>query len=240
MNVGLFVPCYINMFYPDVAISAYRILKSYGLTVHCRSEVCCGQPLANSGFESACGELEILLAEELADMEYVVVPSGSCALHLKLHGPPAIRQRVFELTEFMVNVLKVTKLEVSFPYRVGLHNSCHGQRGLGLSSMSERRGPKFSIPESLLRMVGDLTLVDLDRDDECCGFGGTFCVSEEAVSVKMGKDRLSDHIRNGAEFITSVDSSCLMHLEGVIRRERLKIRVVHIAQILGGYQLSNI
>ena len=228
------------MFYPDVAISAYQILKSHCLTVHAKTKVCCGQPLANSGFESTCSELDIILSGELVNMDYVVVPSGSCALHIKLHGPTEIKSKIYELTEFMVTILNVTKLEVSFPYRVGLHNSCHGQRGLGLSSMSEVQGSKFSIPGSLLRMIPDITLIDLEREDECCGFGGTFCVSEEVVSVKMGKDRLRDHIRNGAEFITSVDTSCLMHLEGLIRRERLDIKVIHIAQILGGYQLSNL
>jgi L-lactate dehydrogenase complex protein LldE len=101
-----------------------------------------------------------------------------------------------------------------------------------LSQMSEIVGPPFSKAEDLLNMVDGLKLVTLDRKDECCGFGGTFCVTEEAVSVKMGLDRVQDHISRGVEFVTGNDMSCLMHLEGILRRQRSKVRVAHIAEIL--------
>lgn len=113
-----------------------------------------------------------------------------------------------------------------------IHHSCHGLRGLHLSQMSELNAPAFSKPQQLLNMVQGLELITLDRPDECCGFGGTFCVAEEAVSVKMGKDRVTDHTKNEAEYITSSDLSCLMHLEGIMHRNKSKLKVLHIAEIL--------
>ena len=131
-------------------------------------------------------------------------------------------------------MLHVTKLDAKFPYRVGMHQSCHGQRGLHLSQMTELVEKPFSKPLQLLQMVEGVELVELDRKDECCGFGGTFCVAEEAVSVKMGKDRVADHIKQGAEYITAADMSCLMHLEGILKRQKSSVQVKHIAEILNG------
>ena len=132
----------------------------------------------------------------------------------------------------MTDILDVKDINSSFPHRVGLHQSCHGQRGLKLAQMSELVAPDFSKPRGLLQMVRGLELIDLDRKDECCGFGGTFCVSEEAVSVKMGKDRIADHLQYGAEYITANDMSCLMHLEGILKRQKSLTKVIHIAEIL--------
>jgi L-lactate dehydrogenase complex protein LldE len=136
------------------------------------------------------------------------------------------------LTEFLIDILKVKTINARFPFKVGLHNSCHGQRMLNLSSMSERMLPAFSKPQDLLNMVQDIQLVKPKRNDECCGFGGTFCVFEEAVSVKMGKDRISEHEANDVDYITGVDTSCLMHLEGILNRQGNKIKTIHIAEIL--------
>jgi L-lactate dehydrogenase complex protein LldE len=143
-----------------------------------------------------------------------------------------IRNKVFELVEFMTDILKVEKLDATFPHKVGIHHSCHGLRGLHLSQMSELNAPPFSKPQRLLNMVRELEQITLDRRDECCGFGGSFCVTEEAVSVKMGKDRVTDYTKNGAEYITSSDLSCLMHLEGILHRSNSKVKVLHIAEIL--------
>jgi L-lactate dehydrogenase complex protein LldE len=143
-----------------------------------------------------------------------------------------VRKKVFELTEFLTDVLQVKTIKSRFPYVVGLHQSCHGQRGLMLSQMSEIVGPAFSKTEDLLNMVDGLKLVALDRKDECCGFGGTFCITEEAVSVKMGVDRIMDHSSRGVEYITGNDMSCLMHLEGILRRQKSMIKVAHVAEIL--------
>ncbi|QJW90372.1 (Fe-S)-binding protein [Spirosoma taeanense] len=241
MKVGLFVPCYVDQFYPKVAIATLELLEKQGLTVGVPPrQTCCGQPMANSGFEHLTGGCNSLFIENFAQYDYVVSPSGSCVLHLKehLHDPKHeaeaghLRERIFELTEFLTDVLKLDTVSARFPYRVGLHQSCHGQRGLHLSQMSELVAPPFSKPVQLLSQVDGLELIDLDRPDECCGFGGTFCVLEEAVSAKMGKDRVSDHLRHGAEYITGADMSCLMHLEGLLHRQKSPVKVVHIAEIL--------
>ena len=128
--------------------------------------------------------------------------------------------------------MKVEKIEASFPYKVGLHKSCHGLRGLKLEKSSELIEENYSIVEDLLNKVKNLELIIPNRADECCGFGGTFAVKEEAVSVKMGIDRIKDHIRSGTQVITATDMSCLMHMEGIIRRSNLPLQTKHIAEIL--------
>jgi L-lactate dehydrogenase complex protein LldE len=240
MAIALFIPCYVDQFYPQVAIATLELLEKLGCDVTFPArQTCCGQPMANSGFEDLAKGCNENIVRAFAGYEYIVSPSGSCALHVKQHlhardeaAATDIRGRIYELTEFLTDVLGVEQLDARFPHRVGVHQSCHGQRGLMLSQMSELNAPGFSKPGKLLGMVDGLELVELDRPDECCGFGGTFCVSEEAVSAKMGKDRAADHVRHGAEYITGADMSCLMHLEGVLRRQQSSVRVVHIAEIL--------
>ena len=240
MKVGLFIPCYIDQFYPQAGIATLELLEKFGVDVHYPSkQTCCGQPMANSGFASLTGGCNELFVNNFAAYDYIVCPSGSCVLHIKEHlttkdtaAAEGIRNKIYELTEFLTDILKVDKLSAKFPYRVGLHQSCHGQRGLKIAQMSELMEPEFSKPLQLLALVEGLEVVPLDRKDECCGFGGTFCVTEEAVSVKMGKDRIADHLRNGAEYITATDLSCLMHLEGILKRQGSKVKVIHIAEIL--------
>ena len=235
MRVGLFIPCYIDQFYPQVGVATLQLLEKVGCeVVYPPDQTCCGQPMANSGFEHLTGGCNDLFIKNFRDFEYIVAPSGSCVLHIKehVHGDGDIPSRVFELVEFLTDVVKIGQLDAAFPHKVGLHQSCHGQRGLHLAQMSELMAPPFSKPQRLLSMVKGLELVELDRVDECCGFGGTFCVAEEAISVKMGKDRCADHIKHGAEFITAADMSCLMHLEGILRRSKSQVRVKHIAEIL--------
>jgi L-lactate dehydrogenase complex protein LldE len=155
-------------------------------------------------------------------------------LHDKAYAEEAlqIRSRIMEFTEFLTDIVQLGKVDAIFNHRVALHQGCHGQRGLHLSQMSELVAPPFSKSAHLLKKVNGLELVNLDRPDECCGFGGTFCVSEEAVSVKMGKDRIADYARHDAEVLTGSDMSCLMHLEGILRRQGRPVRVMHIAEIL--------
>lgn len=241
MKVALFIPCYVDQFYPQVGIATLELLESLGCEVTFPlNQTCCGQPMANSGFESFSQNCNELFINNFTGEDYIVSPSGSCVLHLKEHlhshtneaEATRLRKRIFELTEFLTDVLKVEKLVAKFPHKVGLHQSCHGQRGLHLSQMSELVAKPFSKPEQLLNMVEGIQLVELDRKDECCGFGGTFCVSEEAVSVKMGKDRVADHLQHSVEYIAGGDMSCLMHLEGILRRQNSAVKVVHIAEIL--------
>ena len=241
MKVALFVPCYIDQFYPEVAIATLELLEKLGCEVSFPlQQTCCGQPMANSGYAALSKRCDQNFIENFKDAEYIVCPSGSCTLHIRehLHNPAqkgddhAIQLRTFELCEFLTDVLKIDALTASFPYRVGLHVSCHGQRGLGLSSMSELVEKPFSKPERLLGMVGGLRLLKPQRWDECCGFGGTFCVFEEAVSVKMGKDRIEEHQSNKVQYITATDTSCLMHLEGILKRQGSPVKTIHIAEIL--------
>jgi len=243
MNVGLFIPCYVDQFYPQVGIASLQLLEKLGCNVsYPLNQTCCGQPMANSGFEHLAKGCNELFIKNFSAFDYIVCPSGSCTLHIKDHlhdeqqedKTTHIRSRIYELTEFLVDVLHVEKLDAKFPHKVGLHQSCHGQRGLHLSQMSELVAAPFSKPLHLLNMVDEIQLIELSRMDECCGFGGTFCVFEEAVSVKMGKDRVRDHIQHGAEFITAADMSCLMHMEGILRRQKSKVQVKHIAEILNG------
>lgn len=241
MKVALFIPCYVDQFYPKAAIATLELLERFGLEVsYPKNQTCCGQPMANSGFEHLTKGCNNLFVQNFSGYDYIVCPSGSCVMHIKDHlhteeneaAALDIRTKVYELTEFLVDVLKIEKLEASFPHKVGLHQSCHGQRGLKLSQMTELMAEPFSKPGHLLSMVKGLELVELERKDECCGFGGTFCVTEEAVSVKMGKDRVLDHERNGAEYITAGDLSCLMHMEGILKRRGSKVKIIHIAEIL--------
>lgn len=241
MKIALFIPCYVNQFYPQVAIATLELLEKLGCNVaYPVRQTCCGQPMANSGYASLTDGCNELFTKNFTGYDYIVCPSGSCVLHIKEHlhaekkegDAQHIRRSIYELTEFLTDVLKVESLPAKFPGKVGLHQSCHGQRGLHLSGMTELVAPYFSKPERLLSMVEGLQLIELQRKDECCGFGGTFCVFEEAVSAKMGKDRVQDHKEQGADVITGVDMSCLMHLEGILKRQKSHLRVMHLAEIL--------
>lgn len=245
MHVGLFLPCYIDQFYPDVGFATLELLERVGCKVEFpEAQTCCGQPMANTGCWADAAPLARRFLEIFERFEYVVCPSGSCAAMVAHHYSDffehdrdrysALRARTFELTQFLVDVAGVTSLDVDFPYRVGLHNSCHGLRELRLGAASERMESRENKAETLLRLVRGLQLATLKRSDECCGFGGTFAVAEEAVSCMMGEDRIADHEQAGVQVITAGDMSCLMHLEGLLRRQRKPLRVLHIAQILAG------
>ena len=241
MDVGLFIPCYINQFYPQVAIASLELLEKLGLNVHYPlNQTCCGQPLANSGFEAVSVKTYNLFVKNFTKYDYIVTPSGSCVYHVRDHfniieqtnEVENVRNNIYELCEFLVKIMKVEKIEAFFPYKVGLHKSCHGLRGIRLEKSSELIEENYSIVEDLLNKVKNLELIIPNRADECCGFGGTFAVKEEVVSVKMGIDRIKDHIKNGTQVITATDMSCLMHMEGIIHRLNLPIQVKHIAEIL--------
>lgn len=248
MRVGLFIPCYVDQLYPDVAMATLELLEQLGCEVEFpEAQSCCGQPMANTGCWGDAVPLAKSFVDTFHDYDHVVCPSGSCVAMVTHHyedlvhglaGYEKVQKSTFELTQFLVNVLKVQSLNVRFPHRVGLHNSCHGLRELRLGRSSERMEPDFSTAKTLLNMVDGLQLVDLSRPDECCGFGGTFAVSEEAVSCMMGLDRIHDHEHAGAEVITAGDMSCLMHLQGLIRRQGKPLAIMHIAQILAGRPLT--
>jgi len=242
MRIGLFIPCYIDQFYPQVGLATVDVLERLGMEVDFPEEqTCCGQPLANAGLHNDTKPLAERFLQVFAGYDYIVSPSGSCVAMVRHHyeqvlGPSAqlekVSHKMFELCEFITDVLKVERLPGSYPHRVGLHQACHGLRELRNASDTELVGPAFNKPRQLLASLEGIELTELTRPDECCGFGGLFAVSEEAVSCMMGHDRIADHERAGTEVLTSTDMSCLMHLDGLIRREKKPIRVVHIAEIL--------
>ena len=242
LNIALFIPCYVDQFYPKVGIATLELLEKLGCKVHYPlGQTCCGQPLANSGYERDTVGTTRHFIELFKNYDYVVAPSGSCVLHVKEHSPAVpglekehaeLHHKVFELTEFITDVLKVEKLEGKFPHRVGYHASCHGQRGLRLASSSELNQTPFNKARKLLENFEGLEWVELSRTDECCGFGGTFAVTEEALSVRMGKDRLEDHISHKTEILTGGDMSCIMHLQGIATRNNQTLKFLHIAEIL--------
>jgi L-lactate dehydrogenase complex protein LldE len=243
-TVGLFVPCYIDQFYPRVGMATVALLERAGYDVRFpEAQTCCGQPMANVGCSEQARPLAERFVELFAPYDYVVAPSGSCVAMVRHHYADyfdgdarfeAVKHKTFELCEFLVDVAGVTKIDGRFPHRVGLHQSCHGLRELRLAQPSEVVAPGFGKTRELLESLEGITIVPLARADECCGFGGTFAVAEEAVSVMMGEDRVSDHLAAGAEVLTANDMSCLMHLQGLIRRKRQPLRVMHVAEILAG------
>ena len=240
--VQLFVPCYVDQLYPQVAEATATVLRRAGCEVRFDArQTCCGQPMSNSG----CAPEAAALARrhlEIFRGSVSVSPSASCVSQVRHHfhdlgvcqdaEDEQTTRNTFELSEFLVQRRGITDFGARFPHRVGLHASCHGLRELGLGSMSERRDPvRVSPAEMLLRQVAGLELVHPTRVDECCGFGGTFAVAEAGLSVRMGRDRCADFATAGAAFITATDMSCLMHLDGVSQRTGGP-RALHLAEIL--------
>lgn len=241
MRVGLFIPCYVNLFYPNVGIATLELLEKYGCQVeYPQGQTCCGQPIANSGYESKAKDTYLHFVNTFQKYDYIVAPSGSCTYHVKKHYDiidqdekvKRVRSQTYDLTDFLLEIVKVDIADASFPHKVSLHQSCHGLRGLRTASGSERLVTPYNKWEELLSNVKGLQLVQTAIKDECCGFGGTFSIEEPELSVKMGKDKIKDSINSEAEYITSGDMSCLMHLDGVIRRNQYPIKVIHIAEIL--------
>jgi len=243
MKVALFIPCYVDQFYPNVGLATVSVLESFGVEADFpESQTCCGQPMANSG----CMDQARPLAEKYINVfrgyDYVVSPSGSCVSmvrnhydHLVAEGDRVaaeVRQRTLELSEFLLQVLKIEPVRGRFPWQVGVHQSCHGLRELRLGPCSEVMSPRESLVQRLLGGLDGIRFSQLSRRDECCGFGGTFAVAEAGVSAMMGEDRINDHQQAGTQVLTAGDMSCLMHLEGLIRRRGVNMRVMHFAEIL--------
>ncbi len=249
MRIGLFIPCYVDQFYPDVAVATVEVLERLGVEIdYPTQQTCCGQPMANTGCRHETRPLAFKFLKTFKDYPYVVCPSGSCVAMVRHHyreyldGQPGFEELVgktYEFCEFLVDVLKIDPVEGSFPHKVGIHQSCHALRHLRLASSSERVGASFSKMRQLLEPLEGITFSELERTDECCGFGGTFSINEEAVSCSMGLDRIADHQRAGTEVMTAPDMSCLMHMTGLLQRQGIRMEIMHIAQILAGREVSN-
>lgn len=259
MRVGLFIPCYIDQLYPDVAKATVEVLQRFGIDLDFpAAQTCCGQPMANTGCDADAKPLAERFVKIFADYEYTVCPSGSCVAMIRHHyrdyflGSAAdgekgsaslmpayekVSARTFELGEFLHDIVKAERFDVRFPHRVGLHQSCHGLRELRLGNSSETMNGEVNKIGNLLETIDGLQLTTAERPDECCGFGGTFAVNEADVSAAMGRDRIADHRQAGAEVLVAGDMSCLMHLQGLIRRDQTALPVMHLAQVLAGREL---
>ena len=244
MKVALFVPCFIDAFFPDVAVATLELLERLGCEVaYPLDQTCCGQPMANSGCHTDAAGAEALFVRNFAGYDHIVGPSASCIHHIRenLIAIPQtdevrhVRENAYELVEFLHDVLGVREFPwAEFPHTVGLHNGCAALRALRTASMSELNETPFSKPMTLLSAVKGIRFASPKRPDECCGFGGTFSVYEEPVSARMGYDKVQDHQAAGAEYIVSADMSCLMHQKGCAERLELPMKFLHIAQVLNG------
>ncbi|WP_374970573.1 (Fe-S)-binding protein [Terrabacter sp. BE26] len=238
MRVALMVTCLNDAMFPDAGKAVVRLLRRLGVDVDFpEAQTCCGQPMVNTGYLDEAVPVVRTFVRAFEGYDAIVTPSGSCAGSARhQHSIVARRSgdtglatavaeispRVYELTEFLVDVLGVEDVGASFPHSVTYHPTCHSLRMLGVGDR----------PERLLRAVRGLRLLDLPRAEECCGFGGTFAVKNADTSVAMGADK-ARHVReSGAEVLVAGDSSCLMHIGGLLTRQRAGVRVMHLAEVL--------
>src|SRR5690606_12483118 len=236
MRVALFATCLSDTLFPEAAKATVRLLERLGCTVEFPlAQTCCGQMHTNTGYRKQARSAVRSFVTAFAGYEAVVAPSGSCVGSVRhQHAMVAsgdrelteqveeIAPRVYELSEFLLDVLGVTDTGAYFPHRVTYHPSCHSSR---LLQVGDR-------PEKLLRSVRGLELVPLPEASQCCGFGGTFSLKNPDVSVAMGSDKARHAQETGAEVLCSADSSCLMHIGGLLSRQRSGMRVLHLAEIL--------
>lgn len=227
MRVSIFVTCIVDQIFPKAGIAMAEVLERLGFDVEFpEGQTCCGQPAFNSGYREEAGEMARHTAEALAGAEYVVVPSGSCAAMIGHHyqelSVPLPASRVYEFSQFLTDVAKVENVGARFDGVVTYHDSCHALRELKI-----REGPR-----RLLANVRGLELREMDASAECCGFGGTFSVKFPGVSGAMARTKIDSIARTGASTVVSIDSSCLMQLQGAIDRAGLPIRTMHLAEVL--------
>ncbi len=218
-----------------------RVLRRAGCEVDFpKDQTCCGQPGFNSGYWNDARPCAERFLRVFKDAETVVCPSGSCTTMVRVFYPEllassslhsdaiAMGQRTFELSEFLVKVLGVTDLGATFPHTVTYHASCHGLRELKLRDE----------PLQLLRKVNGLKLVEMARSEECCGFGGTFATKFGDISVAMGTAKAESVESSGADFVTAIDPSCLMHVQGVLGKRKSRPQTIHLASILASGETS--
>jgi L-lactate dehydrogenase complex protein LldE len=235
VNVTLFIPCFVDLMFPKVGISMVQILEQLGHQIHCPEKIaCCGQPAFNSGYWDEAREVAVNILNELKDSEVVVIASGSCGAMLKVfyselfagtaHADTAklLASKCYEFSDFLVTKLGVTDLGARFPAKVTFHDGCHGLRELGNKRPARE----------LLAKVRGLDLVEMKDAEVCCGFGGTFAAKFPMISTAMGEVKCSSAFETGAEYIISNDSSCLMHVQGLLSRQGSKVKTIHLAEIL--------
>ncbi len=238
MRVALMVTCINDALYPGTGQAVVALLRRLGVEVDFpAAQTCCAQPMVNTGYLDEAVPVVRTFVDAFAGYDAIVTPSGSCAGSARhQHGIVARRSgdagleravaetspKVYELSEFLVDVLGVTDVGAYYPHTVTYHPTCHSLRMLGVGDR----------PRRLLENVRGLTLVDLPGDDQCCGFGGTFAVKNSDTSVAMGTDKVRHVLETGAEVLVAGDNSCLTHIGGLMTREKAGVRTVHLAEIL--------
>jgi L-lactate dehydrogenase complex protein LldE len=236
VKVALFATCVVDQMFPGVAEATASVLRRYGCEVSFpKAQVCCAQPAMNSGYVDDARRVAAALLDAFDGAEYVVTPSGSCAAMIRHHygslfeGDAArlaqveqLGERLFELSQFLVNVLEVEQLDGAFPHAVTFHPSCHGARLLGVRQE----------PLTLLRKVPELRLLPLPNAQDCCGFGGTFAVKLPEISAAIADEKLSHVQSTGARYLVSTDQGCLMHLSGRMQRCGMEVQALHLAELL--------
>ena len=239
MKVQIFIPCFIDQLYPQVAFNTVKILEKAGCTVaYNTQQTCCGQPAFNAGFWGESKDVCTKFVQDFDGADYIVSPSASCAGFIRNNygklfennafQSPAkkVSSQIFELSEFLVQILNVTDLGASFIGKATFHDSCAGLRECNIKAE----------PRALLSQVEGLELVEMNDNETCCGFGGSFAVKYDTISVAMADQKIDNAIATEAEYIISTDMSCLMHIDGRINYNGQQIKVIHLADILAsGY-----
>ncbi len=235
MEVDLFIPCFIDQIYPGTGMNMVKILKKLDVKVHYNDQqTCCGQFAYNSGHFEEAGTMGEKFIGDFPHDRPIVSPAASCPGYIKNYYPKIFNNtsyhnevkrlsaNLYEFTDFLVNVLKVTDIGAKFPHRVTYHDSCAALREYGI-----REEPRI-----LLENVEGLELVEMRDTDVCCGFGGTFSVKYRPISVAMGQQKVENALETEAEYIVSTDASCLMHQQGIISEQKSPIKTIHIIDVL--------
>lgn len=235
MTVQIFVPCFIDQLYPDVAFNMVKVLEKAGCTVkYNKNQTCCGQPAFNAGFHGEAKEVCTKFLKDFEGSEYIVAPSASCVGFVKnyyhqLFENSAYKSqaektagRIFEFSDFLVNVLKQDSFGAVLKGKATYHDSCAALRECKLKTE----------PRQLLSKVDGLELVEMHDVETCCGFGGTFAVKFEPISTAMGDQKVTNAAATGAEYLISTDMSCLMHIDGCARHKDAELKVMHLADVL--------
>lgn len=235
MNVQIFVPCFIDQLYPDVAFNMVKVLKKAGCNVHYNtSQTCCGQPAFNAGFHGEAKEVCTKFLQDFEGADYIVAPSASCVGFVKnyykqlfensAHKTQAAKtaERIFEFSDFLVNVLKQTEFGAVLTEKATYHDSCAALREYKIKNE----------PRILLNNVAGLELVEMNDVETCCGFGGTFAVKFEPISIAMGNQKINNASDTGASLLISTDMSCLMHIDGCAKHEGKNMKMMHLADVL--------
>lgn len=235
MNVQLFIPCFVDQLYPQTGFNMVRVLEKLGCNVHYNpNQTCCGQPSFNAGFQDACKSVASKFIHDFSGADYIVTPSASCTGFVRnyygklfdnssVHNEvKALQKRIYEFSEFLVQVLQITDIGARFEGKATYHDSCAALRECKIKEE----------PRILLQQVKGLELVELADVETCCGFGGTFAVKFEPISIAMADQKVQHALATGAEYLISTDLSCLMHLQGYINEKGYSLKTLHIADVL--------